>query len=281
MHKEVHFNFGGLPLEGFEGSKVVILPAPYDLTTTYQPGTRRGPEAVISASRNLEYYDEELGMEIARIGIHTLPPLEPLQNPKEMICRVKQAIKAIIKAGKYPVMIGGEHSLSLGAVQAFHELGEIQSIVFLDAHADLRQSYQGTKYSHACVGRRLHELGLRQLLIGIRSLSEEEAEYLQKSNVIALFAPLQDTLEEALGKLEGPVYISLDLDVFDPGLMPAVGTPEPGGLGWYETLDILKAVATKGVAGFDVMELCPIPGMIAPDFLAAKLIYKLIGCFWA
>lgn len=278
--------FAGIPEEysHWEGAQVVLLPVPYDLTASYRPGARRGPQAILEASPQLELYDEELDLEPYRVGIHTLPPLEPVaQGPEAMIGRVCQAVGEIAAAGKFPIVLGGDHSITVGAVRALIPRYGKLSVLQLDAHADLRDEYQGTRWSHACVGRRIDELA-RLTQVGLRSLSHKEAEFLKKSGITAIYArELSDDLgaaEQAIAKLSDPVYITLDMDVFDPALVPAVGTPEPGGLGWQEVIAILKRVfETHRVVGCDVVELAPIPGLIAPDFLAAKLVYKLIG-YW-
>jgi agmatinase len=296
-------NFGGLPPEfsRLAAAKAVILPVPYDLTTSYLPGTRRGPHAVLEASTHLELYDEELQREIYKMGIHTLPYLEPsAANPEETIARVEEMIAWVIEREKFPVMLGGEHSLTLASVRALRKKFGNFSVLQLDAHADLRESFQNTRFNHACVGRRMHELGLHIVQIGVRAISAEEAEFIQSAKDLYVCfdyelhsspSPFQgegrgegrvrgEVLEKALSKLHDPVYVTLDLDVFDPGLMPAVGTPEPGGLDWYTVLKILRHVGEKHkVLGCDLVELCPIPGMIGPDFLAARLLYKMLGYF--
>lgn len=288
-------NFGGLPPEfsRFASARAVVLPVPYDLTTSYLAGTRRGPQAILEASTHLELYDEELQCEPYRVGVHTLPLLEPsAASPEETIQRVEQTVTWLIEREKFPVLLGGEHSLTLAPVRALQKKFGKFSVLQLDAHADLRDSFQGTPFNHACVGRRMHELGLNIVQIGIRAISPEEADFIRMAkNVHVCFdyelhahltpSPFQgEVLEKALSKLESPVYVTLDLDVFDPALMPAVGTPEPGGLGWYTVLNILKYVGEKHtVLGCDVVELCPIAGMVGPDFLAAKLVYKMLSYF--
>jgi len=279
-------NFGELPPEfsSFEGSRAVILPVPYDATTSWQPGSRHGPKAIIEASTHLELFNEELQSEPYRVGIHTLNPLEPsTSGPEETIQRVEQAINFILEREKFPLMLGGEHSITLGAVRALLKEHKTLSVLQLDAHADLRDRFSGSKFNHACVGRRIHELGVSLVQIGVRGLSTEEANYLKDAaditTVLAIDIQRDSSgIEEALTKLKSPIYVSIDLDVFDPAVCPAVGTPEPGGLDWYTVLGILKRVSkSHQVLGFDVVELCPIPGLVAADFLAAKLVYKLIG----
>lgn len=279
-------NFGELAPEfsSFEGSRVVILPVPYDATMSWQPGTRHGPKAIIEASTHLELFDEELQSEPYRVGIHTLNPLEPsTSGPEETIQRVEQAFSFILDHEKFPVMLGGEHSITLGAVRALLKRHKALSVLQLDAHADLRDRFSGSPFSHACVARRIYELGVSLVQIGPRGLSTEEANYLKDASNIttALAIDIQQDssrIDEALARLKSPMYITIDLDVFDPAVCPAVGTPEPGGLDWYTVLGILKRVSkSHEVLGFDVVELCPIPGLIAADFLAAKLVYKLIS----
>lgn len=262
----------------------MILPVPYDATTSWQPGTRRGPKAIIEASTHLELFDEELQSEPYRVGIHTLNPLEPsTAGPEEEIAQVEEAISSILKHGKFPIMLGGEHSITLGAVRALLKRQKALSVLQLDAHGDLRDSFSGSPLNHACVARRIHELGVSLVQIGVRGLSTEEANYLKDAvDITTVFAidihRRFDFIEEALAKLRSPVYITIDLDVFDPAVCPSVGTPEPGGLDWYTVLGILRrASKAHEVAGFDVVELCPIAGLIAADFLAAKLVYKIIG----
>ncbi len=269
--------------EAFDRAQVVILPVPYDGTTTYQAGTREGPRAIIMASRELEPFDEETLIEPYRAGIYTLNELDvTVSSPEQMVTRVAEAGRAIIRAGKLPVMIGGEHLLSLGMIRAIaDEFGNNWGILHIDAHADLRESYQGSRFSNACVMRLA--LNYAPLVsVGIRSLTKEEFD-LARSHPISIFFCrefLEDrTLwERALECIPQNVYVTIDLDALDPSIMPSVGTPEPGGMGWYELTGFLKKVfSSKNVLGFDVMELRPIPNLVAPDFLAARLIYKLIA----
>lgn len=285
LHSLPPFNFCGIDGLDFEKSKVAVLPVPYDSTTTYNPGARNGPHAIIQASRNMELYDEEMGYSPAEVGIFTLDELEPsMKSPEDMVARVEAAVTEILEAGKFPVVLGGEHSISLGAIRAMNEHHEDVSVLHIDAHADLRNEYEGTKYSHACVMRRVSEIcSVSQL--GIRSLSAEEAEFMKNSgNPFTCFMNriradgLEACLGEALDGLGAHVYVSIDVDGFDPSVLPATGTPEPGGFSWYEMLEIIKtACAKKHVVGFDVVELSPIPGNPASEFTAAKLAYKFLG----
>jgi agmatinase len=280
----VPFNFGGLPHDRcrWENSRVVFLPVPYDLTSTYLPGSRRGPLAILEASTHMELFDEELEQETFRVGIHTLDPLEALAaGPGEMIGQVEKYVDRAVRARKFPVLIGGEHSISLGAARVLKKKHPRVSFLQLDAHADLRESYQGTSFSHACVGRQLSRLG-PLVQVGIRSLTREESLYIKKGKVKTFFwhglANNPSWEEEVVQSLSPEVYVTIDLDVLDPAVMPATGTPEPGGLNWKSLTGLLRRVAReKKVVGFDVVELTPIPGLIAPDFLAAKLIYRFLG----
>lgn len=278
-------NFLGLPLEfsAWENSEVVILPVPYDFTTSYQAGGRFGPQAILDASTQVELYDDELDLEPYEIGIHTLPALEPIASgPEEMQARIGQVASQIFDSSKYPIVLGGDHSITIGVLNAVKERHGRFSVLQLDAHADLRDSYHETGSSHACVGRRAAEMAsLTQ--IGIRSISSEEVEYLNAATqVTTIFARdlihgLKPALD-AIERLESPVYLTLDVDVFDPSLMPATGTPDPGGLDWFAVITILRMLfESKNVIGSDVVELAPIGGMKGPDFLVAKLVYKIIG----
>ena len=264
-----------------------MLPVPYDLTASYMSGMRNGPRAIIEASTHMELFDEELGCEPYLAGIETLAPLEPTAlGPGEMIKKVRVKAAEMIGSGRIPVMLGGEHSITLGLVEALLKRYPGLSVLQLDAHADMRDEYQETPFNHACVARRISEL-CPIVQVGIRSLSVEEADFLKgapKGRLKTLYASevvAQGALkaaQAAVKALTDDVFITVDLDVFDPSIMPATGTPEPGGLLWRDALDILRTAASKRrVVGFDVVELCPMPGNIAPDFMAAKLVYKIMG----
>lgn len=261
---------------------MVILPVPYDSTSEWQSGSRHGPQAIIDASQYLELYDLELDCEIYRVGICTLPELEPVMSgPKEMVRRVYRAVRSSIRAGKIVVMVGGEHSLSLGSVQAFKEMFPGLSVLQLDAHADLRHRYLGTKYGQASVMRRIAEL-CPIVQVGIRSLSWEEKQFLRRNKMMPFFMSdlesNQVPLDRILSALSDEVYITIDVDVLDPSIMPAVGTPEPGGMLWQQILEIMRPLCSrKKVVGFDVVEFCPREGSASSAFLLAKLIYKIIG----
>lgn len=278
-------NFLGLPPDetGFDAAEVVILPVPYDATASYRTGSRHGPQALIDASRQVELHDEELEMEPYRAGIHTAAPLGThAGGPDEMGARVNRAVTEILERGKFPFLVGGDHSISVGAVQALASRFPRLAVLQFDAHADLRDIYQGTKWSHACVARRIHELGVQLVQLGVRAFSREEAEFSKEAGVTAFSARaiLSDVtaVARALDSLDGPLYVTFDVDALDSGIMPSTGTPEPGGLDWHTVLALLKdACERHAVVGCDLVELSPVAGLVAPDFLAARLAYKMIA----
>ncbi len=276
-------NFGGIyPAHSLRDALFVVVPVPYDRTSTYQSGSRRGPAAIIEASTNMELYDDELKKETYLAGIHTtLPVAIDARGPKNMINAVRKKIARVSAQNKIPVMLGGEHSISLGAVQALKEKFPKLKVLQLDAHADLRESYQGSPYSHASVARRISEI-CSLIQVGIRSMSKEEADFLPQSKVKSYNADFalekKNWCETICKDLNGDVYVSIDLDVLDPSIMPSTGTPEPGGLYWRDIVRLLKLVSNScKIRGFDVVELAPVPGIVAPDFMAAKLIYRFMG----
>ena len=269
----------------FKKAKVVIMQAPYDRTTTYIHGTSAGPSAILDASKYLELYDDELNQETYKVGIHTMAPLEIEKlSSEEMVEKIYLSTLELLKAGKFPVMLGGEHSVSVGAVKAFKETYPGISVLHLDAHNDLRNEYFGSKLNHGCAARRISEM-CPIVQVGTRSMSKEEKDFLAsqqdgKVKTINVYDILDTPMwkDKATNNLTENVYVSIDLDVFDPAIVPAVGTPEPGGLGWYEILDLLRDVSKdRKIVGLDVVELCPINGQIASDFFAAKLVYRLLG----
>jgi agmatinase len=269
----------------FKKSKVVITQVPYDKTATYIKGSRSAPAAIIDASAYLERYDDELNLETFKIGIHTQEPLSvETLTPEEMVQKVYFTTQEVLKAGKFPVTLGGEHSVSIGAVKAAKEAIPNLSVLHLDAHNDLRNEYFGSAFNHGCAARRICEI-CPVVQVGMRSMSREEKDFLAtqangKIKTISVYDILEMPMwkDAATNALSENVYVTIDLDVFDPAVMPAVGTPEPGGMGWYEMLDLLKDVTKdKKIIGFDVVELCPIKGQVASDFLTAKLVYRLLG----
>ncbi len=283
-----YLSFLGLPeeLRPASGPKVGILPVPYDLTTSYQPGARRGPIAILEASTHLETYDEELEWDpSAFLRLETLAPMVPdTSGPEATMGRIYRVACEVLKTHDFLVGLGGEHSVSYPLVKAVKERHPHVGVLQLDAHADLRESFEGSPYNHACVMHRILELGLPIVQVGIRSLTAEEHDLIKAGKVTTIFAPeavqqpVQEFLPRVLAALPEEVYVTVDLDAFDPAIMPATGTPEPGGLSWYRALEILREVAkSKRIVGFDVVELAPFPGLVAPDFLAAKLVYKLLA----
>jgi len=270
----------------YEHAKVAILPVPFDKTTSYIKGTAKAPKAILTASAQVELYDEELGMEICDVGIATLSPLRSGSGPiGKFLEKIGLAVSRIDRDGKLPVMIGGEHSITPPAVRAIAKTHPSLTVVQLDAHADLREEYEGTKWSHACAMARVLEIA-PAVQVGIRNLSKDEAERVAKENLPVFFA---HKIKEDKGWIENAVnavktkdvYITVDVDVFDSSIMPDTGTPEPGGLDWYEVTSFLRALSMKkNVVAVDFVELCPQKGHHASDFMVAKLIYKSIG-YWA
>jgi len=263
----------------FDKAKVVVLPVPYDSTTDWRAGAREGPNAIIDASHFLEQYDYELKREVYDVGIHTLPQLQPsMQGPQQTVERVQEVAGELLDKGKFVVMLGGEHSLTIGTVRAYRQRYEKLSVLQLDAHADLRDEYEGSKYGHACVMRRVIEV-CPIVQAGIRSMSREEDDFIRERGLRPFYAGDKAIDDDAVvSALSGDVYVTIDLDVFDPSVMPAVGTPEPGGLGWHGVLGLLTKVAEqRRIVGFDIVELAPAEGPLACAFLAARLAYRLIG----
>ncbi|MCF8365792.1 MAG: agmatinase [Bacteroidales bacterium] len=277
---ENKYNFGGLEesLTNLDSAKVVMIPVPYDETSTWGKGADNGPEAILEASANMELYDIETDSEVYKIGIHTADPVLEKSSPEKMVNAVEKASIKFLDQGKFIVGLGGEHSISSGFVRACSRYYNNLSVLQLDAHTDLRPEYEGTPYSHASVMSRISEI-CPFVQVGIRSMDTIEKPFLRKENLF-LAEDIFDNdlwLEKAIGGLSDNVFITIDLDVFDPSIMPSTGTPEPGGLLWYQTIKFLKKViGEKNVIGFDVVELAPVKTNRAPNFLAAKLIYKLL-----
>jgi len=280
-------NFGGLSEEHsqYESSRAVIFPVPLERTTTYEHGTRNGPAAILAASRNMELYDEELRLETYRkFGIHTLPPIDTMEGTLEkVLAELRDAQRELLDDGKFPVALGGEHSLTPPLVAATARKFKNLSVLQIDAHTDLRDEYQGNPASHASAMRRVVEM-CPAVQVGIRSLSVEEAKAIPHLRTKIYWAkdiaraPLKNWIAKVLRDLRPNVYLTIDLDGFDPSILPATGTPEPGGLDWYQVTSLVRAVARhKRIVGMDVVELLPQPGDHASDFLAAKLVYKCLG----
>ncbi|MBN1157496.1 agmatinase [Candidatus Woesearchaeota archaeon] len=277
-------NFCGIPEEfsDYSKAKVAIISVPYEGTVSYGKGTSKGPEAIIEASKNMETYDEELKWNAAEVGIATLPEIKARQDPEEVVKQVRESVLKVLNDEKFPVVLGGEHSISTGFALAVKEKYPEFSVLQLDAHADLREEFEGTKYSHAAVMKRIHDINPSTVQVGIRSLSEEEGEFIDREKKKIFWA--KDTydndswMKDALKLLKNDVFITFDIDVFDPSIVPATGTPEPGGLSWYTVVKFLRMVfEQKNVIGFDLVELAPTKNSHPSDFLASKLVYKMIG----
>lgn len=275
----VEGRFAGLPdpYGNLEQAKIVLIPVPFDKTTTYQQGTDLGPAALIQASRNLELYDIETDFEVYKKGIYTADAIEA-DNSEEMLKNTYEATKKYLEQGKFVGILGGEHSITSAPIKAFKEKYPTLTVLQFDAHADLQPAYENNPWSHASVMARVKDLNVKIVSVGIRSMSSEELVNVDRPNTFYAHELTGDWIHQVLSCLSGPIYITFDLDAFDSSLMPSTGTPEPGGLFWNETLQLLKRVIQeKNVVGFDVVELCPSPTNHAPDYLAAKLIYKLLS----
>lgn len=268
----------------YETSRAAILPLPFERTTSYGKGASAGPEAIVRASHYLETYDEELATEPFRQGIHTLPPFVPGSlDLAEAIAEIETEALRYLVDGKFLVSLGGEHSITYPLVRAVKTVWNQVGVVQFDAHADLRESYEGSPFSHAAVMHRVMTEGLPTLALGIRSLSTPEAELIRERNLAVVWGHEMPRLTpehfaQLLAPLPERIYLTFDLDYFDPALVPATGTPEPGGGWWYPTLELLRTLfREKTVVAMDAVELAPIPGQPASDFLAAKLVYKCLG----
>src|SRR5215210_5425043 len=278
-------NFGLLEPEAsdYETSRVAVLPVPFERTVSYGRGTSAGPAAILRASQSMELYDEELGAEPYRMGIATLPPFLPeAYDMAEAMAELQEEARTHLEKGKFLVTLGGEHSITQAPVRATKQVhGEI-GVVQFDAHSDLREEFEGTPYSHASVMKRIVDDGIPLLAVGIRSLSSPEAQLIRERNLPVIWGHQLDRAAELfprmLAGLPEKVYLTFDIDFFDPSLVPATGTPEPGGGLWYPTLALLRHLfQTKTVVAMDVVELAPLGGQPASDFLTSKLIYKCLG----
>jgi agmatinase len=274
-------NFCDLPEEysAFENSAVVVLPVPYDLTSTWMKGADKGPAAIIDASSHLELYDIETDSEVYKKGIFTDSPVDCRTKPEKMVEIVRKKVNSLLDANKFVVLLGGEHSVSIGSAMAYHEHYPDLSVLQFDAHTDLRDEYEGSKCNHACVMARIKEF-CPIVQVGIRSMDSSEKPSLDVKRVVfaSQFHQNKNQIDKILKGLTNKVYITIDLDVFDPAIMPSTGTPEPGGLFWYDVLEFVQnVIENKNVVGFDIVELCPNKNNKAPDFLTAKLIYKLLS----
>jgi agmatinase len=273
--------FGNIPKEysSYENSRVVILPVPYEHTTSYLKGTARGPEAILRASYQIELFDEKLKQEIFRIGIHTLPFMTINSHSEKLLKQIEDEVVTHLNTNKLIVILGGEHTITLGALRGVKKFFPNIVVLQLDAHADLRISYQGNPYSHACVMHKvLNYAPLFQ--IGIRSLSKEEFLLIDEGKVFTLFAHeiSPENLEAFISKLPEDIYLTIDMDSFDPAVVPGVGNPEPGGLNWEMADQILELISAQSrIRAFDIVELRPITGEVRSEVTAARLLYRLLG----
>ncbi|MCK9400061.1 MAG: agmatinase [Bacteroidales bacterium] len=275
-------NFGGIPptYSAYESSSIVILPVPFDATSTWIKGADRGPDAILEASANMELYDIETDSEVYLKGIHTAKPVIEKTSPEALTRQVHKTIIKFLEDEKFVVTLGGEHSVTIGAVQAFAEHIPGLCVLQIDAHTDLRQEYEGSRFNHACVMARVREW-CPIVQVGIRSMDVVEKPYLAKDRIFFakdITGGHSGWIDDVIEKLNYHVYVTIDLDGFDPSIMPATGTPEPGGLAYYDVINLMrKLIVKKKLVGFDVVELCPIDNNKASDFLASKLIYQLLS----
>ena len=277
--------YAGIPEEyaKLKSSKIVLIPVPYDGTSTWIKGANNGPEAFLEASENMEIYDIETDTEVYKRGIFLATPVTENNSPEEMVNSVHKTASDYIKQGKFVTLFGGEHSVSIGSIRAFRENFNNLTVLHFDAHADLRPEYKGSKYNHACAVYEAQKT-TNLIQVGIRSMDTVEKSFLKPENCFFAHDIHADPnwMNKALDKINGNVFITIDLDVFDSSIMPSTGTPEPGGLFWGQVIDFLKLVVdNKKVVGFDMMELCPSRHNKAPDFLAAKLYYKILSYVFA
>lgn len=273
--------YAGIPEEfaKLETAKIVLIPVPYDGTSTWQKGSDKGPEAFLNASENMELYDIETDTEVYQQGVFLADPVTESSSPEAMVEAVHKVTKQYIKRNKFVTIFGGEHSISIGTIRAFNECFDNLTVLHIDAHADLRKEYEGSKCNHACA---VYEASQNTNLIqvGIRSMDVMEKTVMDEEKVYFAHEMAVDDawMDSAIDQMTDNVFITFDLDALDPSIMPSTGTPEPGGLFWYETLDFLKQVyAEKNVVGFDIVELCPNKIDKSSDFLAAKLYYKMLS----
>jgi len=270
-----------IPETPFGQAGAVILPVPYEHSTSYGKGTANGPEAILEAGPFLEYYDDEFDCEPWRFGIHVSSPADCPADPGEFQDRLTRKTAGLLDNKKFVIALGGEHAISFGLYRAFHDRFQDLSVLQLDAHSDLRDSYQQSRWSHASVMRRIYELNRNVVMAGVRAQCREERDFIVANGILVFYA--HQIRNKGLGRhiidrLKNNVYLTIDVDFFDPSVMPSTGTPEPGGFLWNETIAFLAELfRSRNVVGVDVVELSPVQGVSHPDFMAAKLVYKLIG----
>ena len=274
-------NFAGIEdkIAGFDTAAILLQSIPYDGTSTWGKGADLGFEVFLKAAENMELYDIETDSEVYKEGIHILDEISEKTSPEEMYRAVKNKVKELLEYDKFLTFFGGEHSVSIGIIEAFRQKYPNLTVLQLDAHADLRESYMGSEYNHACALHKASKTG-PLVQVGIRSMDSSEKKYVVPERVFYAELMYQQDywMEDSINKMGDQVYITLDLDVFDPSIMPATGTPEPGGLDWHTVIKYLRKVfETKEIVGFDIVEFAPIDGLTAPGFLVAKLYYKLLS----
>jgi agmatinase len=272
--------YAGIPAaySSLDTSKIVLIPVPYDGTSTWQKGADKGPEAFLKASENMELYDIETNSEVYKQGVYLAEAIEEKSSPEAVVAEVYKTVKAYILRNKFVTVFGGEHSISIGTIEAFNECFDDLTVLHIDAHADLRASYQGSACNHACALYQASQ-STNLIQVGIRSMDSAETTVMDPDKTWFAHDMVNEEywMDNVIDALSQDVFITLDLDAFDPSIMPSTGTPEPGGLLWYETLDFLRRVfEQRNVVGFDIVELCPREEDKSSDFLAAKLYYKML-----
>lgn len=272
--------YAGIPAaySSLDTSKIVLIPVPYDGTSTWQKGADKGPEAFLKASENMELYDIETNSEVYKQGVYLAEAIEEKSSPEAVVAEVYKTVKAYILRNKFVTVFGGEHSISIGTIEAFNECFDDLTVLHIDAHADLRASYQGSACNHACALYQASQ-STNLIQVGIRSMDLAETTVMDPDKTWFAHDMVNEEywMDNVIDALSQDVFITFDLDAFDPSIMPSTGTPEPGGLLWYETLDFLRRVfEQRNVVGFDIVELCPREEDKSSDFLAAKLYYKML-----
>lgn len=282
----IPFNFLSIPDISFKKAKIIVLPIGYEGTVTGNSGTKFAPLSIIYSSRNFELFDEELGFEPYDIGIKTEEEIEPqLSSPEKMVKKIEKLTFNYLKNKKFVIGIGGEHTITIGLFKAHKKFFKELNYICLDAHSDLREKYNGTKFSHACVNRRIYEEDSNLYIFGVRSISKEESEFLKREKKVKIYYSYQmkkgKWFKEMVNEIpSGKYYLSIDVDFFDPSLIPETGTPEPSGFGWDETVEFLKNLILRDdieICGFDLVELSPLKIFTPSSLICGKLIYKIIG----
>ncbi len=277
-------NFLGIPPEAaeLEKARFAVLPVPFEKTTTYRRGTMYGPISLIEASQQLELHDEETGTSTWKAGVHTMAAVPILDRPSDYFTSIANAVEPVLRMGKVVFTIGGEGSITEGPLSGVQRVHHKVTVLHFDAHADLRPTYSGSVYNHACAAQRMLRYADKVVQVGIRSIADDEVRELHNKKLKTFFMhqnrDVAALIPKVVEELSDPVYISIDLTGFDPSVVPGVGRPEPGGFGWYDALDLFRAVINnKKVVAVDVVELTPLKETVASELTAAKLIYRLMG----